>query len=117
MHSFNNIGSGRPVMPRSPGEVTQSQSLLGQLARAVLLAALAAVLSYGCDRKEESHKENRQQGRGVTLQEESASPVDFGAYHALIIGIDDYRDWPHLKFATGRISNLPRRMQLILASS
>jgi hypothetical protein len=31
--------------------------------------------------------------------EESLSPAEFGIYHALIIGINDYKQWPRLKFA------------------
>ncbi len=37
--------------------------------------------------------------RGVTVAEETASPADFGTYNALIIGINEYSEWPRLKFA------------------
>jgi hypothetical protein len=37
--------------------------------------------------------------RGVKPAEEAVSSLDFGTYHALIIGINEYSEWPPLKFA------------------
>ena len=37
--------------------------------------------------------------RGGPGTQRTSPPTEFGTYHALIIGIDDYQHWPKLKFA------------------
>jgi hypothetical protein len=60
---------------------------------AFALLALAALVA-GCTRGP-----SPQESRGVTLDTEAQTPKDFGVYHAIIIGINDYERWPRLRFA------------------
>ena len=58
------------------------------------LAIFIAILVVSCDR---THGDTST--RGVGVDEETSSPAEFGNYHALVIGINDYEKWPNLKFA------------------
>jgi hypothetical protein len=52
------------------------------------------LLIPACDPQQESDTT-----RGVSTAEAPVVSADFGTYHALIIGINDYSNWPRLKFA------------------
>jgi hypothetical protein len=65
-----------------------------RLVRLSLLGLVVVLTILSSDSQLEGANE-----RGVTTVEEGFSSVDFGTYHALIIGINDYSKWPQLKFA------------------
>ena len=50
--------------------------------------------------------------RGLAVGEETNLTVDnrksFGEYHAIIVGIDDYENWPRLKYAEGDAADIAR---------
>jgi hypothetical protein len=52
------------------------------------------VLAGGCG-KDAATDANR----GVSADDTIAAPHEFGVYHALVIGIDEYQAWPNLRFA------------------
>jgi hypothetical protein len=72
-----------------------------RLVRLSLLGLLVVLTTLSCDSQQEGANE-----RGVTTVEEGFSSVDFGTYHALIIGINDYSEWPQLKFAEQDASDI-----------
>lgn len=70
-----------------------SRRLMRNLGLSCLLLSIF-LLVPACDSQQESDT-----GRGVSTAEEPVVSANFGAYHALIIGINDYSNWPRLKFA------------------
>ena len=58
------------------------------------LMLLMFLLIPACDSQQESDT-----SRGVAPAGEPVVSADFGTYHALIIGINEYNNWPRLKFA------------------
>lgn len=60
----------------------------------ILLVIIITATAVSCDKSQD-----KDPTRGVGVEEESISPAEFGNYHALIIGINNYKKWPNLKFA------------------
>ena len=60
----------------------------------ILLAIIITATAVSCDKSQDKDRT-----RGVGVEEESISPAEFGNYHALVIGINNYKKWPNLKFA------------------
>src|SRR5262245_55563344 len=76
-----------------------------RVAIAVAIAMLI-VLIAGCSRQPTTQTAADAQpggvdsrGVGQIVAPATASSNEFGVYNALIIGIDQYSSWPHLKFA------------------
>jgi len=59
------------------------------------------IITLACDSRQEDQGE-----RGVTTATEVISSAEFGTYHALIIGINDYSVWPRLRFAERDASDI-----------
>ena len=72
-----------------------------QLGRLCLIGLLIVIPTVAFDAQQEDEKE-----RGVTPVEEAVSALDFGTYHALIIGINEYSLWPRLDFAEQDASDI-----------
>ena len=67
--------------------------MLMRILRLSCLLLSIFLLMAACDSQQESDT-----SRGVSTAEEPVVSADFGTYHALIIGINDYSNWPQLKF-------------------
>jgi hypothetical protein len=61
-----------------------------------LCAAAVSIAQGGCRRAQDARAEA---DRGVVRVEDVVDAGTFGDYRALVIGINDYSAWPHLKFA------------------
>lgn len=59
-----------------------------------ILALIITTMAMSCDQSY-----GAKSTRGVEVVEETVSSADFGNYYALVIGINDYEQWPNLKFA------------------
>jgi len=87
------IGSGR--------RGSQRISKLFKIAANACLGMLLLTLAPADIASQEGEGE-----RGVAPAPQVSSAVEFGAYHALIIGINDYSLWPRLKFAEQDASDI-----------
>ncbi len=66
-----------------------------------ILMLFIFLLIPACDSQQEADTT-----RGVSTAEEPVVSADFGTYHALIIGINEYSSWPRLKFAESDAGDL-----------
>ena len=88
----NSLSLIKPIAPRRSG-LSASRMLMRILWLSCLLLSIF-ILMAACDSQQEGEVK-----RGVSKAEEPVASADFGTYHALIIGINEYSQWPRLKFA------------------
>lgn len=68
------------------------------------LLLLLAVTVNACQKPSETG------GRGVEQVTSTVTPESFGKYHALVIGINEYKIWPKLKYARRDAENIGKEL-------